>query len=170
MATCCCLYCQAENMDLTRDHVIPRSKQGSNKYYNAALICEDCNTKKGDVYLEKFLYNNPPKCPRKIKTYIKRFLIEYVIISRPIAILSRTVNKKKPQFIFKQVAERDSQIIRQILKFLARRNSVDISIKEFKRIDKIVKKFNVILMKKLTRKLTGECEELLTNELREIKV
>jgi len=38
-----CAYCGAENVPLEIEHVIPRSKGGSNRASNLTLACHDCN-------------------------------------------------------------------------------------------------------------------------------
>ena len=42
-----CRQCGATE-DLTIDHVIPRSKGGTNYFKNLATLCSDCNQAKGD--------------------------------------------------------------------------------------------------------------------------
>jgi 5-methylcytosine-specific restriction endonuclease McrA len=46
-----CQYCGATRK-LTIDHVIPRSKGGSDDWDNLVVACSSCNIKKGDKYLE----------------------------------------------------------------------------------------------------------------------
>jgi 5-methylcytosine-specific restriction endonuclease McrA len=46
-----CQYCGATRK-LTIDHVIPKSKGGSDDWDNLVVACSSCNTKKGDKYLE----------------------------------------------------------------------------------------------------------------------
>lgn len=50
-----CWYCgqAADN----RDHVIPRSKGGSNKHINLVPSCRACNDMKSDLTLEEFRQN-----------------------------------------------------------------------------------------------------------------
>ena len=45
-----CLYCGDEHLDreLTRDHVLPRSRGGSDQWDNVVAACRRCNHRKGD--------------------------------------------------------------------------------------------------------------------------
>lgn len=47
-----CLYCGSKD-SLTLDHVIPRSKGGSNSWTNLVTCCMKCNVNKGDRLLEE---------------------------------------------------------------------------------------------------------------------
>ena len=47
-----CQYCGATRR-LTIDHVIPKSKGGSDDWDNLVVACSRCNTKKGDTMLEQ---------------------------------------------------------------------------------------------------------------------
>jgi 5-methylcytosine-specific restriction endonuclease McrA len=47
-----CQYCGATRR-LTIDHVVPRSKGGSDDWDNLVVACSSCNTKKGDKLLEQ---------------------------------------------------------------------------------------------------------------------
>lgn len=62
-----CAYCGKElSDDATIDHVIPRSKGGSNSLDNLLPSCRSCNTSKGVKSLEEFRFwrtfkvNNTP--------------------------------------------------------------------------------------------------------------
>lgn len=48
-----CWYCgkQIEPQRLTRDHVFPQSKGGSNDMDNIIMVCKNCNSSKGDMDL-----------------------------------------------------------------------------------------------------------------------
>lgn len=50
-----CMYCGEKFPDkkLTRDHIIPVSKNGKNIWTNVVACCLRCNQKKGDKSLEK---------------------------------------------------------------------------------------------------------------------
>lgn len=47
-----CQYC-GSTRKLTIDHVVPRSKGGSDDWTNLVVACSSCNTKKGDTLLEQ---------------------------------------------------------------------------------------------------------------------
>lgn len=65
-----CTYCGAENTPLEIEHIVPRSRGGSNSVTNLCLACRRCNVKKGNMSLEEFLVRNPEllaKIKRKAK-------------------------------------------------------------------------------------------------------
>ena len=43
-----CQYCNTKTTDLTIDHVIPRSRGGTDVWENVVASCQRCNVKKGD--------------------------------------------------------------------------------------------------------------------------
>jgi 5-methylcytosine-specific restriction endonuclease McrA len=46
-----CIYCESDS-NLTIDHVVPRSKGGTEKMNNLVVACFDCNQQKGSKDLE----------------------------------------------------------------------------------------------------------------------
>lgn len=50
-----CAYCDAKNIPLEVEHIVPVSKGGSHRVSNLALACRPCNIKKGNLPLETFL-------------------------------------------------------------------------------------------------------------------
>lgn len=50
-----CAYCSRSfpSSDLSRDHIIPRSKGGTDDWMNVVTACKKCNTKKGDKTLSQ---------------------------------------------------------------------------------------------------------------------
>jgi len=54
-----CAYCQKKELPLEIDHLIPRSKGGSNRVSNLTLACHTCNQKKGNISLKEFLKTKP---------------------------------------------------------------------------------------------------------------
>ena len=54
-----CTYCSKENVPLQVEHIVPRSKNGSNRLSNLCLACEKCNQKKGTQTIAQFLSSKP---------------------------------------------------------------------------------------------------------------
>ncbi|MFP5274601.1 RNA-guided endonuclease IscB [Coleofasciculus sp.] len=54
-----CAYCGVTDTRLEIDHIIPRSKSGSNRVSNLTLSCTKCNQKKGNKPIEQFLKKKP---------------------------------------------------------------------------------------------------------------
>jgi 5-methylcytosine-specific restriction endonuclease McrA len=61
-----CAYCGEKSEQLTIDHIIPKSKGGSNRQDNLLPACERCNGLKGSWDLEDFR-----------KQYFGNFLFEH---------------------------------------------------------------------------------------------
>ncbi len=51
-----CSYCGATDIPLQVEHIVPRSRGGSNRVSNLALACESCNLKKGNQTASEFGY------------------------------------------------------------------------------------------------------------------
>lgn len=49
-----CAYCGAENVPLEIEHIVPKSRGGTNRVSNLTLACHDCNTKKGTQTASEF--------------------------------------------------------------------------------------------------------------------
>jgi len=54
-----CAYCGATDTQLEIEHIVPKSKGGSNRVSNLTLSCTKCNQKKGNKPIEQFLKNQP---------------------------------------------------------------------------------------------------------------
>ncbi len=54
-----CAYCGKENIPLQVEHIVPRSRGGSNRVSNLCLSCEKCNLAKGTKSIEEFLKKKP---------------------------------------------------------------------------------------------------------------
>lgn len=59
-----CAYCDAENVPLEVEHVVPRSKGGSNRVSNLTLACRPCNERKGNRPVHEFLSRQPKRLKR----------------------------------------------------------------------------------------------------------
>lgn len=56
-----CAYCGAKDKPLQVEHIIPKSKGGSNRPSNLTLACKCCNQAKGSRPVEEFLKGKPKK-------------------------------------------------------------------------------------------------------------
>jgi len=65
-----CVYCGKQNVPLEREHVVPKSRGGSNRISNLVLTCRACNQAKNNMSIEKFLENKPDTLKR-IKWQLK---------------------------------------------------------------------------------------------------
>jgi len=54
-----CTYCGAQQVALEVEHIVPKSKGGSNRLGNLCLACHACNSKKGNQPIESFLEKKP---------------------------------------------------------------------------------------------------------------
>ena len=54
-----CQYCSARGIPLEVEHIVPKSKGGSNRVSNLTLSCRKCNEKKGNKPIEVFLKRKP---------------------------------------------------------------------------------------------------------------
>jgi 5-methylcytosine-specific restriction endonuclease McrA len=59
-----CAYCDAENVPLNLDHVVPRVSNGSNRPSNLVPACVPCNQRKGAQSLATFLKRDPKRAAR----------------------------------------------------------------------------------------------------------
>jgi 5-methylcytosine-specific restriction endonuclease McrA len=50
-----CVYCNTENVPLEVEHILAKSRGGTNRVSNLTLACHDCNQKKGNQLIEQFL-------------------------------------------------------------------------------------------------------------------
>lgn len=56
-----CCYCGKENIPLEIEHIIPKSRGGTNRVDNLCIACHDCNQNKGNMTAEEFGYPNIQK-------------------------------------------------------------------------------------------------------------
>lgn len=52
-----CAYCGKENVPLEVEHIIPKSRGGTNRISNLTIACHECNQKKGNMTAEEFGYS-----------------------------------------------------------------------------------------------------------------
>lgn len=63
-----CCYCGKENTPLEVEHIIPKSRGGTNRIDNLCLACHECNQKKGNMTAEEFGY---PDIQKQVKQTLK---------------------------------------------------------------------------------------------------
>ncbi len=56
-----CVYCGAKDVPLEVEHIIPKSRGGSNRVSNLALACRPCNQEKGNQTADEFGHPNVQK-------------------------------------------------------------------------------------------------------------
>lgn len=54
-----CVYCNVENAPLEVEHIIAKSRGGTNRVSNLTLACHECNQAKGNQLIEQFLKGKP---------------------------------------------------------------------------------------------------------------
>jgi 5-methylcytosine-specific restriction endonuclease McrA len=59
-----CFYCDAREVPLQVEHIVAKSKGGSDRVSNLTLACAKCNQKKGDTDVKVFLKDFPQKHKR----------------------------------------------------------------------------------------------------------
>jgi len=63
-----CVYCGATNVPLEVEHVIPKSRGGTDRIDNLVIACHECNQKKGNKTAEEFGY---PEIQQLVKEPLK---------------------------------------------------------------------------------------------------
>jgi len=63
-----CCYCGKENVPLEVEHIIPKSRGGTDRVDNLCLACHDCNQRKGSKTAEEFGY---PHIQKQVKESLK---------------------------------------------------------------------------------------------------
>ena len=62
-----CAYCDIQNVPLEVEHIVPKSKGGSNRVSNLTLACHSCNQTKGNQDVREFLSGKPSVLERILK-------------------------------------------------------------------------------------------------------
>ena len=65
-----CAYCNARDVPLEIDHIVPKSRGGSDRVSNLTLACHNCNQQKGNTPITEFL-KNAPETLKKIEKQSK---------------------------------------------------------------------------------------------------
>lgn len=75
-----CAYCDATGVPLQIEHVVARSRGGSNRVSNLVVSCKKCNEAKGTQPLEQFLAGDPKRLA-SIRAGMKRPLAHAAAVS-----------------------------------------------------------------------------------------
>jgi len=62
-----CAYCDKENVPLQVEHIVARSRRGSNRASNLTLSCRKCNRDKGTKDIKEFLATDPQRLKKILK-------------------------------------------------------------------------------------------------------
>lgn len=60
-----CVYCKKSNIPLEIEHILPKSKGGSDRVSNLTIACHKCNQDKGNMTAEEFGYPEVQKQAKK---------------------------------------------------------------------------------------------------------
>jgi 5-methylcytosine-specific restriction endonuclease McrA len=63
-----CVYCGKTNIPLEVEHIVPKSRGGTNRVSNLTISCHKCNQKKGNKTAQEFGY---PEIQKKVKKTLK---------------------------------------------------------------------------------------------------
>ncbi|WP_292488065.1 RNA-guided endonuclease IscB [Methanohalobium sp.] len=63
-----CVYCGRQDVQLEVEHIVPRSRGGSNRVSNLTIACHDCNQNKGNMTADEYGY---PRVHEKAKKPLK---------------------------------------------------------------------------------------------------
>ena len=86
-----CAYCEQQDTRLEIDHIVPKSKGGSDRVSNLTIACRDCNCKKRNSSLQEFLQDKPSTCS-KILTKAKTPLNHAAAVNATRVKLSQTLS------------------------------------------------------------------------------
>ncbi len=75
-----CVYCGKKDVPLEIEHIVPKSRGGSNRISNLTISCVACNRKKGSQPIEQFLIKKP-KLLKKILDKTKKSLKDAAVVN-----------------------------------------------------------------------------------------
>jgi hypothetical protein len=80
-----CAYCGKKDAPLEIEHIVPKSRGGSDRVSNLTIACHECNQKKGNQTAEEFGH---PKIQRKAKESLKATAFMNFVRSRIVDLLN----------------------------------------------------------------------------------
>jgi hypothetical protein len=60
-----CAYCGKENVPFEIEHIVPKSREGTDRVSNLTIACHECNQKKNNMTAEEFGYPDIQKQAKK---------------------------------------------------------------------------------------------------------
>lgn len=79
-----CAYCGKKDVPLEIEHIVPKSRGGSNRVSNLTIACHECNQAKGNQTAEEFGY---PKIQTKAKKSLRATAFMNIVRSKIVDIL-----------------------------------------------------------------------------------
>ncbi len=79
-----CAYCGKSNVPLEIEHIVPRSRGGSDRVSNLTIACHECNQAKGNQTAEEFGY---PRIQSKAEKTLKATAFMNIVRSRIVDLL-----------------------------------------------------------------------------------
>ncbi|MFJ8526888.1 RNA-guided endonuclease IscB [Bacillus sp. NPDC094106] len=70
-----CSYCEKTDVPLEIEHIMPRSRGGSDRISNLCLACRECNEEKDNLLLDEWLQNIKKKKNKRHLTIVKNIPI-----------------------------------------------------------------------------------------------
>lgn len=77
-----CVYCNIKDVPLEIEHIVARSKGGSDRVYNLTIACQKCNQLKGNQDIKNFL-SSKPNLLNKILKQAKQPLNDAAAVNSP---------------------------------------------------------------------------------------
>jgi len=78
-----CAYCGKNNVPLKVEHIIPKTRGGTNRISNLTISCEKCNQKKNNMTAEEFGYPKLQKqCKEPLKASAFMNITRYELVKR----------------------------------------------------------------------------------------
>lgn len=66
-----CFWCRKRSNEMTFDHLLPKSKGGSDRPRNLVAACHDCNCNRADMSAERFAEQSGFVLPEAARTAIR---------------------------------------------------------------------------------------------------
>lgn len=78
-----CAYCKKTNIPLQIEHIIPKSRGGTNRVSNLTIACNNCNQKKGTKTAKEFGYSNiQEKANKSLKSAAFMNIIRNILVEK----------------------------------------------------------------------------------------